>query len=228
MLQIPETPLWYLSKNRTDEAEKALCWLRGWVSRQTIASEFQSLQRYSARSASCDLCIKQNLKCSHPSPNLCSKMGDLKQRQTFRPFLIVMALFFISSFGGIVAMTPFSVQIFRAYQSPIAPDKMAAAMSFATALGNVGFLCLLRFTGKRRLYLTTLSGMLLSAIVVCIYGWIYLPSGYNSFDKLPEFSLPNESLSYIPLVFILTWSFLAYCGVSSLPWQLVSEVYPYK
>lgn len=226
--QVPETPLWLLSKNRTVQAEKSLCWLRGWVSKEEIAQEFRSLQRYSERSKSCSVCIKQDRKCEHPLPTMADKLKELKRKQTLKPFVIVMSLFLIAQFSGISGMSPFIVQIFKAYESPIAPDQTAAVLSFTNNIGNIAFLCLLRFTGKRKLYLTMLTGVLVSALVICIYGFMFLPNGFNSFDQTHTFSLTNTNLSYIPMIGITFWSAFTYCGVNSLPWQMLSEIYPYK
>lgn len=226
--QIPETPLWLLSKNKALKAEKSLCWLRGWVSRDVIADEFHSLQRYSERSKSCPSCTKQNEQCPHPLPTMREKLVEMKRKQTLKPFFIIMSLFLIAQFSGIAGMTPFIVQIFKAYESPIAPDRTAALVSFVNNIGNIAFLCLLRFTGKRRLYLVMLSGVFLSAIVVCGYGFMVLPGGFNSFDRADSSVLENSQLGYIPFIAIILWSGFSFCGVNSLPWQMLSEIFPFR
>lgn len=214
--------MWLLSKNRVDDAEKALRWLRGWVPKESIAQELQELQRYSERYKSCNLCVKQNQKCSHPLPTTVQKLQELKRKQTMKPFIIVMSLFVIAAFSG--AWYPFVVQIFKAYESPIAPDKAAALLSIVNNVANLVFLCLIRFTGKRYMYLTMLSGAFLCSFVICCYGFFVLPSGFNSFDHTQTFSLENKQLGYIPFICILVWSFCLFCGVSTMPWQMVSEV----
>lgn len=219
--------MWLLAANRTADAEKALCWLRGWAPKGSVAVEFQELQRYSDRSKSCNACIKRDQKCSHPAPSLCAKLGELKRKQTLKPLALVVTLFFVAEFSGMSAMLPFIVQIFKAYDSPMAPDQAAALLSFLNNLANIAFMCLIRFTGKRRLYLTMLSIVFLCSAMVAGYGFAFLPSGFNSFDKTTAPPLAGQ-LGYIPFFGILLWSFCTYCGVNSLPWQMLSEVFPFK
>ncbi|XP_055309098.1 facilitated trehalose transporter Tret1-like, partial [Sitodiplosis mosellana] len=195
---VPETPMWLLSKNRTVEAEKSLCWLRGWVPKEKIAKEFEAMQHYSDRTKFCDSCIKQNLKCTHPPPTMVEKIKEMRRSHTMKPFFILMSLFFISAFSGISSMNPFIVQIFKAYDSPIPVDRATAIQGFVSNIATISFMCLVKFTGKRKLYLTMLAGSLLCAATVAAYGFAVLPSGYNSFDQSQHFSLENKNLAYIP------------------------------
>uniref|UniRef100_A0A1B6IZ61 Major facilitator superfamily (MFS) profile domain-containing protein n=2 Tax=Homalodisca liturata TaxID=320908 RepID=A0A1B6IZ61_9HEMI len=50
LLQIPETPIWLISRNRQEDALKALCWLRGWVTPEEVQSEYDEIIRYSLAS----------------------------------------------------------------------------------------------------------------------------------------------------------------------------------
>lgn len=90
--------MYLLSKNRVKEAENSLCWLRGWVTKETVAHEFDELQRHSERSKSCYSCIKQNQKCPHPLPSLIEKLSEFKRKSTFKPFLIIFMLSFLAHF----------------------------------------------------------------------------------------------------------------------------------
>lgn len=47
VLMMPETPIWLLSRGRYEDAEKALCWLRGWVTPDVVKEEFNQLVIYS-------------------------------------------------------------------------------------------------------------------------------------------------------------------------------------
>lgn len=119
------------------------------------------------------------------------------------------------------------VQIFKAHDSPIAPDRATTIMSTLDTLNHVLFICFVRFTGKRRLYLTMLLGIFLYALVTAAYGFLMLPSGYISFDPTKYHSIDsgNRNLSYIPLISVLLWSFFSF---SPMPWMLLSKLFPFK
>lgn len=121
------------------------------------------------------------------------------------------------------------MQILQAYESPIAPDKAAAYMSGLDNFANVIFTLGIGFIGKRRLYLAVLFGIFVNSIVVAVYGFIYLPTGFVSFDyELQSFRMENSNLTYIPMVCLFLWSFFSYTGLIAMPWILLSELYSFK
>lgn len=127
---MPETPLWLLSKDRSNDALKSLQWLRGWVAPKAVEQEFQSLVEYNKRSDSCNECIKKNLECHHPKPTIIDKIKELSRKRTLKPFLLVMTLFFLSQFSGIAAMRPYTVQIMKAYNVPIDANWATVSLVF--------------------------------------------------------------------------------------------------
>lgn len=126
-------------------------------------------------------------------------------------------------------MAPYFVQIFKVYASPIAPDDAAALLTLAMNLGNILFLCLIRYTGKRRLYFFMMFGVFLCAAVTSIYGFVFLPSGYSSFSQSEQqISLENPNVTYIPFISMILWGFCTYGAVNAMAWQMISEVFPFK
>lgn len=61
-----------------------------------------------------------------------------------------------------------------------------------------------------------------------IYGFLYLPSGYSSFDHSHPDTNQADPHGYIPLILITLWTFCFSAGVWTLPWMLLSEVFPFK
>lgn len=157
-LQIPETPLWLLSKGREEDALKSLQWLRGWTPPQAVAKEFQQLQRYSVNSGSCNPCVKQKLICTHPPPTFRQKLGEITRKRTLKPLLLILLIFLIAQFSGLYAMRPFITLIIQAYGVPIKPSLATVWIGFVGLLANVILLCVVRTVGKRRVYLLSMIG----------------------------------------------------------------------
>lgn len=146
---------------------KSLQWLRGWVNPATVAHEFKSLQRYNERSNSCIPCAKQNIKCTHPAPTLIEKVKELTRKRTLKPFLLVMSIFLLSQFSGILAMRPYTVQILKAYGVPIDANWATVIVGLLGMLANIVLLSLVRITGKRRIYLFALAMTTMCCITLC-------------------------------------------------------------
>lgn len=198
------------------------------MSEKGVAHELEELTRYSRRIKSCDACIKKDLICPHPPPTLDEKLVELKRKQTLNPLFIVMALFLIISLSNTFLMPTYIVQIFTAYNIPLDSDHAAAILSYSNLLANFSCMILLRFTGKRKLYLIMLSIMFVCAATISVYGFIVLPRGYSSYPHItPNFKLPNKYLGYIPFVCIIVANF-AFIYCIAMPWTVMSELFPYK
>lgn len=96
MFLIPETPRWYVSRGREENARKALQWLRGREADvepelKGIVKSHTDSERHASKSALLDLMKKSNLK----------------------PLAISLGLMFFQQFSGINAVIFYTVSIFK-------------------------------------------------------------------------------------------------------------------
>jgi SP family facilitated glucose transporter-like MFS transporter 8 len=113
-LQVPETPIWLLSRCRHEEAEKALCWLRGWVPPRAVKKEFDELVLYSENIKK----MKHGVECG-TATNATLRVGvfwekirELLKPQTRRPLSLVLMFFLFQHCSGFTAMRPYMVGVF--------------------------------------------------------------------------------------------------------------------
>lgn len=156
-MQVPETPIWLLSKSRKEDAQKSLQWLRGWVPPKAVEKEFQDLQRYEEASNACIECEKLNAKCTHPPPSIKDKASDLIRKRTLKPFFIITFMFFVLQFSGMFAMRPYIIQILNTYGVPFNANQTTAILGLIGIFACMILLCIVRVVGKRKIYLCSIA-----------------------------------------------------------------------
>lgn len=161
VFQMPETPLWLLSRNRQEEALKSLQWLRGWVDSKAVQNEFNDLQRCRISAQICYQCEKQNKVCEHPPPTIRDKVRDLFRRRTLRPFVLIASLFFFAAFCGMSPYRPYIVQILYFYKSPIDPNQVVVWLGYTGLAANIVLVATIRSLGKRSIYLWSMAVIIL-------------------------------------------------------------------
>lgn len=252
--QIPESPLWLLSKNRTEDAQKSLQWLRGWVPSKAVEKELNELKRHIEFTKTCAACYKAEVKCVHPPATAMEKLRGLFLPSTLKPFTVLLIVFTLNQITGTYAMKPYLILIFKAYGTPLSPSVATAVLGLTGILGTTTCVCIIRFIGKRKLFLCALLlasipkiavGKLYSApamhklliqfhLTRCfsndnlsgIYGFIYLPIGTTSFFPREGEAPPNNN--YFPLIAYVVMQFINSVGVSAVPHMLLSELLPCK
>lgn len=126
MLIIPETPRWYVSRGRDEQARKALQWLRG--QQADVEPELKGI-------------IKTHTDSErHSSSN---GLMQLLRRSNLKPLAISLGLMFFQQFSGINAVIFYAQDIFNGGKTDAeieAIKKQATGDSNAIILGIVNFI----------------------------------------------------------------------------------------
>lgn len=180
----------------------------------------------------------------HPPPTVIQRLKELVRKRTLKPFAVLLIVFFISQFSGTHAMRPYIVLILSKYGTPISPNWATVALGVTGIVGTITCVLTVKLVGKRRLFLISLIEVILAGTAlskcynlrtnsVCwrlksisfagVYGFYHLPKGVTSFN-----SARSTEESYFPLAMFILMGYGTAVGVVSVPWMLLSEVFPFK
>lgn len=157
LFQIPETPIWLLSRNRAAEAESSLQFLRGGVSRDAISSEFQQMTQINRLARSCQVCIDQQGDCAHLKSNVWQKLSDVRRKRTLKPFALIVLLFVMMQFSAVFVMRPYLVPILNAHGISIDANVVTVIFAVLGLVANLLIVTTVRWLGKRTIYLYSMA-----------------------------------------------------------------------
>lgn len=104
LIQIPESPIWLLSKGRNEKAMNAICWLRGWVDPCVVATEYQELMFYYKTS------VDQS-KSIGDSKGLFSSFLWIKSPSVYRPLRLATIYYIFTLISCLTPCRPYIVKL---------------------------------------------------------------------------------------------------------------------
>lgn len=196
-------------------------------------------------------CEKAMVKCNHPKATIRDKFKDSMRKRTVKPFIIVTSLSLISrQFSGTAAVRPHIVSILNAHGIAFEANFMTVLLGLIGIFGGVCVMSTVKVLGKRKIYLLSSIGSLLSCFglsnvkfcfyalwcFICfrflgIYGFLFFPpsctSPNSNIDSNHIQELSGKWGYFLLGLFLINYFFFAY-GFSTIPTNLLSEIYPYR
>lgn len=198
MFMIPETPRWYISRGRTEEAREALQWLRG--KNAKIDGEMRDIALSDAEVEATE-----------------STMTDMFSRKYIRSILICIGLMAFQQLSGINAVIFYTVQIFKMSGSSIDDNLstiIVGIVNFASTFVATGLID--RLGRKILLYISSVT---LTVTLVILGTFFYVR------DVL---LMDVENLGWLPLTSVMVYLLGFSLGFGPIPWLMMGEILPAK
>lgn len=229
ILFIPETPFWLLVHGREREARQSLQWLRGWVPPGAVVSELDALRRNHELKER-QLQRTSGTATAHLScpRRVLAHLRMLCDRPTRRPFAMMCVLFAAIQFGGYSSVRPYMVQMFATLRLPQDPHRATVGFAFVGLAGTALCTGVIRFAGRRGMYLTSAAGVIASLLVIAAHAF-RLPVGTGSFDKpLPPPNNAPTAMDWTVLAAMYALVFSTTAGLYPVTYNLLGEVFPFR
>lgn len=195
---MPETPTYYLTKSRRDDAIASLQWLRGKTA-EGVQKELEET------SASVDEAMK----------NKAGVMDLFKTKGTTKALIICAGLISFQQLSGINVILFYSQTIFAKTGSTMSPAISTILVGIVQVLASGATPLIVDRLGRKPILLVSAGGMCLAHATMGLYFYM----DYIKSDSV-------DSISWLP-IFSLIFFVTVYCiGFGPLPWAVLGEMFP--
>lgn len=193
---MPESPLWLVSRNRTDAAISSLQWLRG--NRYDYTDELTELQDDDRRTKALNVSV----------------MDALRRPATKRALIIIVGLMFFLQLSGINIVIFYTASIFEAANTGLEAELATIIVGVMQVLATFVASMIVDKVGRRVLLLISVSVM---AFCKCLLG-IYFTMQQADADSVRE-------LGWLPVVALCLYIVVFSLGFGPIPWLMVGELF---
>uniref|UniRef100_A0A1B6LRS5 Major facilitator superfamily (MFS) profile domain-containing protein n=1 Tax=Graphocephala atropunctata TaxID=36148 RepID=A0A1B6LRS5_9HEMI len=203
----PESPIWLISKGRTQDALKSLTYLSRRDKKAGVAEQMlaELLKEHNAKKGQTGQTVQQGSSVARLLKALIRPNG-------YKPFLLLIFIYFFQQFSGIYITIFYAVSFFEDVGAAIDPYVSTVAIGVVRMVIGLLTSFLLRSFGRRPLYMVSGIGMAAS-MFVC---------GYIT----KEVAAGNMEKSMVPVICVLIYMTLGVTGLMSIPWTMTAELYP--
>ncbi|XP_034941281.1 facilitated trehalose transporter Tret1-like [Chelonus insularis] len=197
---MPETPYFFLIKNRISDAEKSLMTLRRLKNPEDVKDDILQMKEAVDEGT-------RNKK------NVFKEL--LRTRGNRRALTIILGLKSTQQFSGHIAVVAYTQEIFAQSGSSLPPDKAVVILGIFQLVAGVAAAALVDRIGRRILMI--ISG-LSSALALIIVGIFFYMKNFLELDV--------TSISWLPIVALIAYDVMEVFGIGTLPYVLLGELFP--
>lgn len=199
---LPETPIYSLLNNRTEEALNSLIKLRG-NHKELIETEMTNLTSS----------VKEMTSNDEESMSFKDMITEPGTRKALIIGAVVMT---VQQFSGISPILNYTVAIFEASGSKLSPNVAAIIVGSLQLIGALAATLFMDRAGRKLLLLISSVGMAMALAPIALYFRFKLN------DADPEFM---ESIGWVPVASMAVYVIVYGLGFGPVPFVLVSEIF---
>ncbi|KXJ73638.1 hypothetical protein RP20_CCG015385 [Aedes albopictus] len=199
----PESPSWLLSKGQGREAEAAFRWLRG--------HDAEALKEFD------DMVAKYSGSCTTGSSqdSKQSLRESLLKREFILPLITLLVFFFTMQFSGVNIVAFYSISLMKTTIGSNINEYLAMLIvDLVRVITSLIACVLLKMFGRRPLAMLSGTGTTISLIGLSIF--LYFQT------SIPVY----QNLSWMSLIFLISYIIFIGIGLFPLPWCMSGEVFP--
>lgn len=198
----PESPSWLMSKGQGREAEAAFRWLRGHDAE--AMKEFEDM--VTSYSGSCTAGGSQD-----PIP----LRENLLKKEFVLPLITLLVFFFTMQFSGVNIVAFYSISLMKTTIGSNINEYLAMLIVDLVRVVTSLLACVfLKMFGRRPLAMLSGCGTTISLIGLSIF--LYFQTSIPSY----------QNLSWMALIFLISYIVFIGIGLFPLPWCMSGEVFP--
>ncbi|XP_027223353.2 facilitated trehalose transporter Tret1 [Penaeus vannamei] len=192
----PDSPRWLATKDRKEEARKALKFLRG--SSYDVSAELEKIMKAGS---------------SRSKTTFTQQISKLKDPVVYAPFLTGCGVFFFSQLSGPYVVYSYTVHIFQVANAGLSPYLSTVLVGVARVAGSCIGIVVVERAGRRPAML--MGGVGASLSLICLGLYFFLQRGEGA-----------SSSGWLALVSMISFTIILGATISPIPFLLSSELLP--